>query len=215
MVRLTGVRCGLDKVMDEHSPEIRKRQSGIVPPRLGSCWGIVEPKPSNNAVGVGDRVAVVVDHPLGWFVVIDTPIGVVTDWPEVQRSSGHHDLEPVTLVGQRQMADEAQATPARRQHRSPQLAVSQTLDLSEHVFTCTVDPAREQIPSGLEFCHGSILRGEPSASPHADASACGGTGDQPQVVGSVTPSKPITVARRLHTIVVSPADCRYGALDWA
>lgn len=94
---------------------------------------------------MGDGGAVFSEDVGHLLVGTDPPIAVVAFGPEVQRLAGHHDLEPVSLVGQGQVPHETEARPSGGQHGSTKLLVGQSLELREHVVPLTVE-AIQQAP---------------------------------------------------------------------
>jgi hypothetical protein len=75
------------------------------------------------------------------LVGTDAPITVVTLGPEVQRLAGHHDLKPVSLVGQCEVPYEPNAGPSGGRHRLAKLLIEKSRQLREHVVPLAVETA--------------------------------------------------------------------------
>jgi hypothetical protein len=144
-VQVPGVDGGLDQDVHHDGAQVRKIQPGVLPPRFRLLRWVVESPFGDDLVGVGDGGAVCsqdVRHRLVWT---DLPVTIVAFGPEVQRRAGHHDLEPVSLVGQGEVPHETEARPSGGQHGLTKLLVGQSLELRDHVVPLAVEAVKQQI----------------------------------------------------------------------
>jgi hypothetical protein len=116
-----------------------------MPPRFRPLRLVAESPGGDDFVGVGDGGAVCSQDVRHRFVGTHLPITVVTFGSKVQRLAGHHDLEPVSIIGQGEVPHETEAKPSGGQHGLTKLLVGQSLELREHVVPLTVEAVKQQI----------------------------------------------------------------------
>ena len=156
-VEVAGVHGGLDENVDDDRAQVWKVKSGVSPPVLRLLRGIVQLARGDDLVGAGDGGAVCGQHLYDRLVGQDTPVAVLAVWPEVERLTGHHDLEPVALVREGEVPYEAEAGPARRGHWPPQLFVGESLELREHMATLASQAVEQHAAFG-RFVNGHATR---------------------------------------------------------
>jgi hypothetical protein len=144
-VQVAGVDGGFDQDVHHDGAQVRKIQPGVMPPRFRLLRWVAESPGGDDLVGVGDGGTVCSQDIRHRLVGTDVPITVVTLGPKVQWLAGHHDLEPVSLVGQGEVPHETEARPSGREHRLTKLLVGQPLELREHVVPLTVEAVKQQI----------------------------------------------------------------------
>jgi len=90
----------------------------------------VQAEPGQDRVGGRDLPPVQVEHGLGGLIRGRLPAGLVIERQRLARRDG---ADPESLVVDRQVPDQGQARPARRQHRPPEILVGQAAEDAEHV----------------------------------------------------------------------------------
>lgn len=126
------MRRGLGDHVHDHGPQVGKGQPRLLPPGLGPSGRYVQRGGGDERIGRGAGRAIGRDHVCRSLLRSDDPVGVLAVRPEIQFTAARNALEPVALVRQRQVPDQAQAAPAGRQHRPAQLLVVEAVELGEN-----------------------------------------------------------------------------------
>jgi hypothetical protein len=122
-VQVAGVDGRFDQDVHHDGAQVWKIQPGVMPPRFRLLRWVIDSPGGDDLVGVGDGGAVCSQDVRRGLVRTDTPVTVVAFRPKVQRLAGHHDLEPISLVGQGEVSHETEARPSGRQHGLTKLLV--------------------------------------------------------------------------------------------
>src|SRR5215204_1475794 len=119
--------------MHQDGAKVGEAEPGGLPPVLRLRWRLVKAAYRNDLVGTANGHAVGIDDVICGLARVNLPVPVVALRPEVEGLAGDDDLEPVPLIGERQVPKESETGPARREHRAAQVVITKASYLVDHV----------------------------------------------------------------------------------